>query len=175
MDSSPLIPYPRPVTTTFPSIGQTVVTFSPNGDAETLVVAAIDAARLSLCVQAYEFSSKPICDAVLRAKSRGVMVKVLLDKANRYNPLSKWFNTVGRNSLYPALKAAGVSVLFDTSPTIAHSKVVVVDATVVVTGSFNFSAAAQKTNAENLLVITDASVAKLYLQNFAWRASLSKP
>lgn len=166
---------PRAPSMVFPSCGSVSVTFSPNGDAENWIVMEIDAARSTVHVQAYEFSSKPICDAIIRAHQRGVAVIVLLDKANKVNPLSKWFNPVGRASLYPALKAANVTVLFDRSPTIAHSKIVIVDAKAVCTGSFNFSAAAQRTNTENLLAIDDAAVAAAYEANFTWRLALSKP
>jgi phospholipase D len=166
---------PRAPTVVLASCGSVSVTFSPNGDAESWVVMGIDSARATVHVQAYEFSSKPICDAIIRAHQRGVTVIVILDKANRVNPLSKWFNPVGRASLYPALKTANVTVLFDTLPKIAHSKVVIVDGEEVVTGSFNFSAAAQKTNAENLLVIADPAVAAAYEANFSWRLALSKP
>jgi phospholipase D len=151
------------------------VTYSPKGDAEAWVVAVIDGATQSVHVQAYEFSSKPICDAIVRAHQRGLEVIVLLDKANKVNPLSKWFNPVGRSSLLPVLRAAGVTVLFDTSPKIAHSKIVIADERDVCTGSFNFSAAAQHSNAENLLVIGDASVAASFESNFTWRMSLSHP
>jgi phospholipase D len=100
---------------------------------------------------------------------------VLLDKANKVNPLSKWFNPVGRSSLLPALRAAGVTVLFDTSPKIAHSKIVIADEREVCTGSFNFSAAAQHSNAENLLVIHNEAIGASFESNFTWRMSLSKP
>ena len=165
----------HPPTTTLSGVGPVTVTFSPKGDAEALVVKAIDAAVHSVAVQAYEFSSHPICDAILRAYQRGLQVMVLLDKQNKVNALSKWVNVVGRNSLMPVLRTAGVPVLLDSSVTIAHSKVVIVDGSVVVTGSFNFSKGAQTSNAENLLVIRDAALAAAYLVNFNWRLALSKP
>lgn len=164
----------RPPTSQFLVVGPVTLTFSPKGDAESLIIKLLDGATKTVWVQAYEFSSKPICDAVIRAHVRGLDVQVLLDKENKVNLLSKWINVVGRNSLLPALRAAGVFVMFDTSPTIAHSKIVIVDGAIVATGSFNFSSAAQNTNTENLLVIRDTAVASAYLVNFAWRMSLSK-
>jgi phosphatidylserine/phosphatidylglycerophosphate/cardiolipin synthase-like enzyme len=165
----------HPPTRRYPSIsGSVALTFSPKGDAESLVVGAIVGASISVHVQAYEFSSLPICNAIINAHQAGREVLVLLDKANKVNPLSKWFNTVGRHSLLPQLRAAGVPVLFDSSPTIAHSKIVIVDGRTVVTGSFNFSRAAQQTNTENLLVIDDMAVAAAYEANFNWRRALSK-
>jgi len=44
----------------------------------------------------------------------------------------------------------------------------VIDDQVVLTGSFNFTGAAEKHNAENLLVLRDPKLAEQYLQN--WKA-----
>jgi phosphatidylserine/phosphatidylglycerophosphate/cardiolipin synthase-like enzyme len=49
---------------------------------------------------------------------------------------------------------------------IAHNKVMVIDSRTVITGSFNFTKAAEESNAENLLVIDDAELAKKYTQNW---------
>ena len=49
---------------------------------------------------------------------------------------------------------------------IAHNKVMVVDGATVVTGSFNFTKAAEERNAENLLVIKDKGLARLYMENW---------
>jgi phosphatidylserine/phosphatidylglycerophosphate/cardiolipin synthase-like enzyme len=43
----------------------------------------------------------------------------------------------------------------------------------VITGSFNFTAAAQAKNAENLLVIRDAALAALYRANWVSRRAVS--
>ncbi len=44
----------------------------------------------------------------------------------------------------------------------------VIDGETVITGSFNFTKAAEKANAENLLVIRDQVLAARYTEN--WRA-----
>ena len=49
----------------------------------------------------------------------------------------------------------------------------VIDATMVITGSFNFTAAAQNRNAENLLVISDPAVAAQYRDNWRRRQAVS--
>ena len=166
----------HPPTSVFPSVSAVTVTFSPKGDAETLVVAAVQGAQHTLHVQAYEFSSAAICDAIVAAHQRGVVVSVVVDKRNLPSKTTgKYSSAIWAATKVPALIAAGIQVLVDSSPTIAHSKIIIVDGAEVVTGSFNFSHAAQTTNAENLLVIKDQAVASAYEQNFAWRSSLSKP
>jgi len=61
----------------------------------------------------------------------------------------------------------------DRKPKIAHNKVVVIDQTTIVTGSFNFSTNAGCCNAENLLVIHRPALAVAYAENFARRRAVS--
>jgi phosphatidylserine/phosphatidylglycerophosphate/cardiolipin synthase-like enzyme len=49
---------------------------------------------------------------------------------------------------------------------IAHNKVMVIDGDTVITGSFNFTNAAEERNAENLLVFHDATLASQYAANW---------
>ena len=48
----------------------------------------------------------------------------------------------------------------------AHNKVMVIDGETVITGSFNFTKAAKKKNAENLLIIHDRNLAEKYVKNW---------
>ena len=60
-------------------------------------------------------------------------------------------------------------------PAIAHNKVMIIDDKEVITGSFNFTDAAQKRNAENVVFISDTKLAKEYAQNWAKREQQSIP
>lgn len=59
------------------------------------------------------------------------------------------------------------------SPTKAHNKIIILDEAIVISGSYNFSAAAYKRNTENLLIITNPTLARQYIQNWQarWRVS----
>ena len=57
-------------------------------------------------------------------------------------------------------------MLIDAEHAIAHNKVILIDGGTVITGSFNFSKAAEERNAENLLVIRDTGLEAKYLANF---------
>jgi phosphatidylserine/phosphatidylglycerophosphate/cardiolipin synthase-like enzyme len=66
--------------------------------------------------------------------------------------------------------------LIDDKHAIAHSKVMVIDSATILTGSFNFTKAAEEQNAENLLVIKDAyELVRLYETNIATHAAHSRP
>jgi phosphatidylserine/phosphatidylglycerophosphate/cardiolipin synthase-like enzyme len=62
---------------------------------------------------------------------------------------------------------AGIPTWVDGAHSIAHNKVMVIDGETVVTGSFNFTKAAEEHNAENLLVIHQTpELARLYADNW---------
>ena len=132
------------------------VYFSPDGGCTEAVVAALKAARSTVVVQAYSFTSVPIAQALIDAHRRGVKVQVVLDKGQRSEKYTS--ATMLRN--------AGVDCSIDAKHAIAHNKVMVIDSTVVITGSFNFTKSAEKSNAENLLVIQDVELAKKYKSNW---------
>jgi len=124
------------------------------------IVNAIDSARHTILVQAYSFTSAPIAKALVEAHRRGVAVKVILDQsANSHHYSAATF-----------LEHLGVPVWIDAQHAIAHNKVMVIDSAVVITGSFNFTKAAEEHNAENLLIVHDAALAARYAEN--WRKHL---
>ena len=78
------------------------------------------------------------------------------------------------------IAAAGVPVFIDADHISAHNKVIVIDAgsteVTLITGSFNFTQAAQYKNAENVLVIRgNAALAELYLRNWQHHYGHSQP
>ncbi len=135
--------------------------FVPDGPScEQLLINMIDNTRSSLFIQAYSFTSAPIAKAVVAAKKRGVDVEVIVDKSQNSE----------RYTVVTTLTNAGIPVFVDTKPAIAHNKVMIFDQTSVFTGSFNFTASAQKRNAENGIVITgDPSIVKSYSSNWLAR------
>jgi phosphatidylserine/phosphatidylglycerophosphate/cardiolipin synthase-like enzyme len=64
------------------------------------------------------------------------------------------------------LKNYGVPTWIDSAHAIAHNKLMIIDGQTVLTGSFNFTKAAEECNAENLLVIRDAALAVEYQANW---------
>lgn len=133
------------------------VCFTPGDDCTNLIVETIATSRSTILVQAYSFTSAPIAQALVEAKRRGVDVRAILDKSN----------LTGKYSGADFLANGAVQVLIDDRHAIAHNKIMVIDGATVLTGSFNFTKAAQASNAENLLVIRDPKLAASYAAN--WR------
>ncbi|MGC8483733.1 MAG: phospholipase D-like domain-containing protein, partial [Thermodesulfobium sp.] len=77
-------------------------------------------------------------------------------------------------SKLPLLIQNNVPVLIDTVHGIAHNKIMILDDTNVITGSFNFTDAADSRNAENVLIIQDSELARIYKDNWDKRAKTAK-
>lgn len=136
------------------------VYFSPSGGCTEAVVNVLDKAKSNVLVQAYTFTSSAIAKALVEAKKRGVNVQVILDKSQRTEKYSS----------ADFLRNSGIPTFIDAHHAIAHNKIMVIDAQTVITGSFNFTKAAEERNAENLLVIEDAALATKYTAN--WQVHL---
>lgn len=139
--------------------------FTPFQDCTHRITAQILQAKNSVLVQAYYLTSKPIADALVQAKKKGVSVKVILDKSQRKN----------KYSLIHYLAGKGIPIWIDTKPAIAHNKIMIIDGNEVITGSFNFTASAQERNAENLVFILDKKLAQEYTENWEMRERMSTP
>ena len=128
------------------------VYFTPPAGAATAIVQALDASEHEVLVQAYGFTHNAIAQALVRAHQRGVVVRVLLDakssSSNRY--------------VMDVLTQANVPLRLDGKHAIAHNKVMVIDESVVITGSFNFTNSAATRNAENFLVLKSQELAHRY-------------
>ena len=132
------------------------VYFSPNGSATDAIVRALMDAKTSVYVQAYSFTSTPIAEALRDAHRRGIKVEVILDKSQ----CSEKYTSA------TFVSNAGIPTYIDDAHAIAHNKVMVIDGAILITGSFNFTKAAEEKNAENLLIIHDRTLAGLYKQNW---------
>jgi phosphatidylserine/phosphatidylglycerophosphate/cardiolipin synthase-like enzyme len=141
------------------------ICFSPHGGCTEAVVSEIDHARTSILVQAYSFTSVPIAKALVDAHHRGVQVHAILDHSQRSEKYTE----------ADFLVHAGIPTLIDAKHAIAHNKVMVIDGQVVLTGSFNFTKAAEESNAENLLIIRDEAIAAKYTANWQQHAAHSEP
>jgi phosphatidylserine/phosphatidylglycerophosphate/cardiolipin synthase-like enzyme len=144
------------------------VEYSPNGGAEAMVVQAIGTARKQILLQAYNFTSPAILNALANAKQNNhVDVRFILDKSNEEARYS---------SVMIQLAQMGIPIVTDYSVAIAHNKVIIIDGTDVITGSFNFTVSAQKRNAENVIWFMRCPVmAQPYIQNWNNRAAVSRP
>ena len=135
---------------------QCYVHFSPKGGATAAIVNRINLAEKEVLVQAYNYASLDIADALIAAKNRGVKVTLLIDGKQP---------TANGNQLKYS-KDHGLDVNLDKKHAISHNKVMVIDNKWVHTGSFNFSSNAENRNAENSMWCQNKVMAKIYSDNF---------
>lgn len=142
--------------------------FSPDGGAEALVLKTIGAARSSIRVAAYSFTSPAVTRALLAAKRRGVNVAVVVDdKGNRARSSLQALNL---------LVNAGIPTRTISAYAIHHDKYLVIDAQHVETGSFNYSASASTRNSENVIVVwNNPQLASRYLAHWQSRFDQGTP
>jgi phosphatidylserine/phosphatidylglycerophosphate/cardiolipin synthase-like enzyme len=141
------------------------VCFTPGADCTGLIVAEIAKAKRELLVQAYSFTSAPIAAALRDAYARGVDVRIILDRSQRTEAYSSADFFVH----------AGIPVAIDERPAIAHNKLIILDRVEIIGGSFNFTSAAQKSNAENVTILEGEAFASQFVRNWASRAAVSVP
>ena len=137
------------------------VRFSPGGNCTQWVEEVIAKAQKNILVQAYSFTSSSIAEALIAAHQRGVAVKILVDRSK----------LTGKYTQVQRVVDQGIAVAVDKVPGIAHNKVMIIDNDYVLTGSFNWTQAAETRNAENLLLIRGEEVNHIYRTNWELRAS----
>jgi phosphatidylserine/phosphatidylglycerophosphate/cardiolipin synthase-like enzyme len=147
----------------YPAAGTVEIAFTPGDPVDNLIIAAIDRAQTEVLVHAYTFTHRRIAQALISARRRGIAVAVLADREQA--------RAVPQNVL-AQLASGGIEVWLDGNFAAAHNKVIVIDAglprATTITGSYNFTLAAQRSNAENIVVLHDNEpVARAYRDN--WR------
>ncbi len=127
------------------------ICFSPQQNCEGIIVKTIQQAQESIYIQAYSFTSRPIIQALQQAQDRHVNIQIILD---------------GKTKAPDYLLESSLPIYMERMPGLAHNKVMILDQKTVLTGSYNFTHAARRRNAENLIKIEDPTIARQYLENW---------
>lgn len=124
------------------------------GGIEQAIIASIDAARLSVDMAIYSLSLREVGNALLRARDRGVAVRVVMESDSR------------ERSLPQALIEGGLPILGDRREGLMHDKFIIIDRSEVWTGSLNFTVSGVYEDNNNLIHIRSVRVAENYLTEF---------
>ena len=139
------------------------VCFSAEEDCAAFAVRAINNAEREILVGAYRMTTgSGIVEALVRAKERGVDVRLIAD---RTTPCE-------RESGIEPLAAAGVPVWIDAQARVAHAKAMVIDGAVTLTGSMNWTRGAA-VSSQDLNLISSPAVAAAYAAHWHERLALS--
>lgn len=141
------------------------VCFSPGGKCTNTIIKETEMATREILVQMFMFTSAPLRNALIKAQKRGINVEVILDKGEQKKQQYKTAKTLSKG---------GVAVYIDDKHENAHNKIMVIDRETVITGSFNYTYSAESKNAENVLSIKSADLAKVYTDNWLAHRQHSK-
>lgn len=123
---------------------------------EGSIIPVVNTATKSIRFLAFSFTDYPLANAMIQRAQNGVNVAGVFEK-------------VGSDSDSAELKTfhcANVPVRRDGNSAFMHNKLIVVDERYVITGSLNFSTNAEVSNDENVIIIDNPEIAKLYMQDF---------
>jgi phosphatidylserine/phosphatidylglycerophosphate/cardiolipin synthase-like enzyme len=144
--------------------------FTPGDNIAAMIVERIRAAQSNIRMQAYLFTDRRIANALLGALKRGVRVDIVADGSQHEG---------GGAPRLAALERAGARVYLTRTSGAAHNKVLIVDAglqrSTVITGSYNYTMAANARNAENVVIISGSpGVTRRFVENFDYHRSLAR-
>jgi len=135
------------------SFAEIKVFFSPKGGIAEEIIKQIDSAESYIDIAMYSFTYEPIAEAIIRAKNRGVKIRILMDKGQ----------SEGKYSKYKFFLDNGIALIQDRHAGIMHNKIAIIDGRVLFTGSYNWSKSAEERNEENLLeFIDEEEIIKIY-------------
>lgn len=130
--------------------------FAPEDDVMNQIISEVSAAQTSIHFMAYSFTYDDLADAMLQKMSHGVEVGGIFESFGANAPASEC----------TTILTAGADITLDGNPDTFHHKVIIIDDSIVIVGSFNFSANATDNNDENLLIVHDSSLALAYEQEY---------
>jgi len=137
------------------------------------VVDFIDGAQSSLLIAVQELDSTPIAEAIIRARQRKVLVKLVLEADYLYekdaipNPfLAEGEHEINRQ-LHDAVLRANINVRSDYNPHIFHQKFIIRDNKSILTGSANFTDTDTAANLNHIVIVHDGTVARIFGREYA--------
>ncbi len=116
----------------------------------------IRSARSEIDIAVFFLTSKAITAELIRAKERGVMIRVILDATGTKNEYTK----------FEFLRAAGIPVKIENWGGKMHCKAAQIDRSIFITGSMNWTSAGEYQNDENTLIFHSGSAASDFHSHF---------
>ncbi|MFY4774218.1 phospholipase D-like domain-containing protein [Metabacillus sp. RGM 3146] len=133
-----------------------MVSFGPGLSVNVVdaLITEIDKAQTSIDGAFYEVRYQPFVDALIRAKNRGVAIRIQTD--------TDYIN----NTFTQQLISAGISVKGDNRSAIMHDKYAIIDGKKVWMGSANTTDTDNANNYDNTILWESADLAKIYKTDF---------
>lgn len=180
--NTPFVPSTTPASPTAPTSGVTPISFGQGfgaskgfwqvyftaptgsrnassyvGGLDTVLAAQIGQVQQTLDIAAYEFNSPALTQAILAAKNRGVRVRVVTDNNDGLGD---------DETTLTQFVAAGIPVVTDTRSALMHNKFMILDSTIVWTGSWNYTINDTYRNNNNAIALRSQLAVQNYQTEF---------
>lgn len=132
------------------------VLFSPGKDIPENIAFLIDQAATSIDLCVFTISDSRLSEKLIQAHLRGVKVRIITDDQKCFDDGSQVF----------ALSRAGIPVKTDDSRYHMHHKFAVVDGRIAFSGSYNWTYTAQNHNQENLVITTNYTIVRQFIEEY---------
>ncbi len=132
------------------------------GGLDEKLVALLDSAKTSIDIADYDFDLANVADALVRAKERGVTVRMVTDTDTLTNT-----KNAAIVSAFGKLQVAGIPIVDDKRGPIMHNKFTVVDQQWISTGSWNYTDGDTYRLNNNMIIIDNRELAANYTNEFA--------
>lgn len=141
-----------------PAVAEVRIHYAPTENLERIDVALLAQAKETIDFAGFIVTDRPVIDALIAAKTRGVAVRLLLDHTQRHD----------LERLLPVLDGAKKK---PRGP-IMHLKAYAVDGRILRTGSANFTASGLKQQNNDLIVTDDTGAVAVFEREFdrVWSA-----
>lgn len=136
--------------------GNVKVFFAPEDSCAREIEQCIDRAEETIDIAVYAFSSQRLAKALVKAKRRGVKIRVYFDGGTQQQ---RW-------SQDDFLDREGIQVKYEDDEGLMHNKFCIIDSEVLLTGSYNWSIAADTRNDENLMIIKSPKLCAIFAEKF---------
>jgi phosphatidylserine/phosphatidylglycerophosphate/cardiolipin synthase-like enzyme len=133
------------------------VYFSPDDQVQKSFVELVENAERNITFLAFSFTADEIGEAVMARAEDGVEVQGVMEQEQ--------INSNAGTEFDPFMQA-GLDILRDGNQGQMHHKVMVIDNSIVIFGSYNFTNNAEGKNDENLLVIYNEDIAAQFIAEF---------
>jgi phosphatidylserine/phosphatidylglycerophosphate/cardiolipin synthase-like enzyme len=124
---------------------------------DIVLAAAIDQVQSTLDIAAFEWNNPALNAAVLRARQRGVQVRMVADNEHTIDDT---------DSLIAQIAAAGIPIIYDQDPDLMHNKFMIMDRVLVWTGSMNYTVNGVYRNNNNIVMLRSPRVAQVFTVEF---------
>jgi phosphatidylserine/phosphatidylglycerophosphate/cardiolipin synthase-like enzyme len=138
------------------TLAKTEVYFSLSDNPQKEIIKNINQAEAFINIAMYTFTDKEILLSLTDAQNRGVKVRVYLDRSQIESTYS----------ISRLLVQKGIKVRISTNNYIMHNKFAIIDNRLLLTGSYNWTFAANNKNDENLMVIDDPEIIEIFQNQF---------